>query len=131
MLTQIELDRFSKIFFNGDVNEADNHIFEKRQAAHAQINLNNLEGYLNELDKHLRVEFSEEFNGQKYFYEETYGLGSYFKEFYRAFVDNADKRTEKELKESLTKIFNGYYIDGGSYEEEILVDKELVKENDW
>lgn len=125
MLTQIELDKFAKIFFDGDVNEADNHIFEKRQAAHAQINLDNLDGHLNELDKHLRVEFSEEINGQKYFYEESYGLGSYFKEFYRAFVDNADKRTEKELKNALDKIFNGHYIDdGGSYREEILIDVE-------
>ena len=129
MLTQVDLEKFAKIFFDGDENEADYHIFEKRHAAHAQINLDNLDGHLNKLDKQLKVEFSEEINGQKYFYEEVYGLDRHFKEFYRAFVDNADKRTEKELKESLIKIFDGYYIDSGSYEEEILVDKELVKKN--
>ncbi|TCI26670.1 hypothetical protein EVJ32_04665 [Exiguobacterium sp. SH5S4] len=126
MYKQIGQYDFARIFFNGDENKADDHIFNKRQQAHKKITLENLQGHLNEADKELKVEFSDEINGFKYEYEEVYGLGRYFNHFYYEYTTNVENHTEKELQAALEKIYNGHYIDdGGSYEEIILIREDL------
>jgi hypothetical protein len=128
MKTQIDEFEFAELFFDGDNDKAQEHIYQKLAGKQDEITLENFEGYLNETDNLFVLEYTDEINGVVYELEDVYGLDrKAFNHLYYQYTTNVENHTFEELKLELGKIYNGHYIDEGSFERIILVEESLIK----
>lgn len=128
MNTQIDEFEFAELFFDGDVDMAQEHIHQKLAEKQSEITLENFESYLNETDHLFVLEYTDEINEVVYELEDVYGLDrKTFNHLYYQYTTNVESHTLEELKVELGKIYNGHYIDEGSFERIILVEESLIK----
>lgn len=128
MKTQIDEFEFAELFFDGDNDKAQEHIYQKLAGKQDEITLENFEGYLNETDNLFVLEYTDEINGVVYELEDVYDLTrKVFNHLYYQYTTNVENHTLEELKLELEKVYNGHYIDAGSFERVILVEESLVK----